>query len=402
MKKICLALLLCLFGAAGLAACGRGSSATMTTSAATAKDCLKQTTTASNDNAVVAVLPAIASGDTSGPIVEERMKTFSTVVDGGFKMKALLLGDVIGTGVGDADLAINTPLVGDGPNPLMRTNDAKCKREGLTEQFKALAMRRADGPLDILSALRTLDAHLTGLPKKDVSVVLMSSMLNTTPVLNLQDPATLAGGIETMVNSLKQKHVLPDCRGWHVYAIGGGRVPTGGLDGERNEQLQQFWSALFRACGGRLVVYDTHLASFPVKPVAGNALSPPAKGLVTVRNEGMKLVANVPSSVLFDVGRASLRPDADAALRKLLDDTVAQYPHATVSIVGYTDSTGTPDANLILSKQRAQAVAAWLIVNSVDARRITTDGRGEADPVADNNTPDGRQANRRVVVTVTS
>jgi outer membrane protein OmpA-like peptidoglycan-associated protein len=351
---------------------------------------------------VIAVLPSISTSDTSSTIVRDRADAFTTVVDASARMNALLLGDVIGTGVNDADLAINADMSADGPNDLMRNSNSTCKRQAASAAFAELSGRSVDGPVDILSALRTLEAHLVGLPRSDIEVVLMSSMLNTSTALNLDDPAAFSPGIDSVVTSLSTRGLLPDCRGWHVYAIGAGRTPTGGLDGERNEQLRQFWSSLFTACGGSLVVYDTSLASFPIEPVAGSALPPGAgPAVVTVEMRGPEVVTTVPANVLFDVGRAELRPDADNALEGLLRETVARHPEGHLTIVGYTDAAGTPEANLLLSRSRADAVSSWLVAHGVAQTQISTDGKGEADPVGDNATDEGRRQNRRVQLTVT-
>ncbi|MHB1588630.1 MAG: OmpA family protein, partial [Metallibacterium scheffleri] len=67
-------------------------------------------------------------------------------------------------------------------------------------------------------------------------------------------------------------------------------------------------------------------------------------------------------------------------------------------VIGYTDDTGSAAANLVLSRQRAQAVAQTLVAQGVRAARIQVEGKGEADPIASNATPEGRARNRRVVV----
>ena len=69
-----------------------------------------------------------------------------------------------------------------------------------------------------------------------------------------------------------------------------------------------------------------------------------------------------------------------------------------LNIVGHTDSDGTEEANLKLSKARAEAVRSALInIYKIDGSRLQTDGKGEYEPVADNNTSDGKAQNRRVV-----
>ena len=76
-----------------------------------------------------------------------------------------------------------------------------------------------------------------------------------------------------------------------------------------------------------------------------------------------------------------------------------QDPNLDAQVLGYTDSTGSADANQRLSEQRAEAVKEYLVQrHGIDASRITTEGRGSADPVASNDTEDGRRQNRRSVI----
>jgi len=97
----------------------------------------------------------------------------------------------------------------------------------------------------------------------------------------------------------------------------------------------------------------------------------------------------------FASGRATLTTEANASLRRL----AMEIGDRSVEIVGFTDSQGTAAANLALSKRRAEAVAA-ILRESGAGGSLRTDGRGAADPVADNATAEGRAKNRRVEITV--
>ena len=99
--------------------------------------------------------------------------------------------------------------------------------------------------------------------------------------------------------------------------------------------------------------------------------------------------------VNFDTAKDSLRPEAT----DILDDAVAilkRYPGLKVEIAGHTDSAGSDSANLELSQQRADAVMNYFIDKGVEANRMSAKGYGEALPIADNATADGRFKNRRV------
>lgn len=93
-------------------------------------------------------------------------------------------------------------------------------------------------------------------------------------------------------------------------------------------------------------------------------------------------------------------PQVDAYLKKLVDKH--KGTQATFRIVGHTDDVGEPADNVKLGMGRAQAIARILTDNGIAASRINVESKGEAEPVADNSTEDGRHQNRRVVLTTTN
>jgi len=101
--------------------------------------------------------------------------------------------------------------------------------------------------------------------------------------------------------------------------------------------------------------------------------------------------------VLFDTDKAQLRP-AGLRLVSQLAAVLNEYPQRTVQVEGFTDSTGTPAHNLTLSAQRAEAVRAALQSEGIAPARVSTRGSGERNPVAGNDSADGRQLNRRVEI----
>ncbi len=110
------------------------------------------------------------------------------------------------------------------------------------------------------------------------------------------------------------------------------------------------------------------------------------------------LVVNL-GDVLFDTGRYTLKPNAQIAMAKV--STILQlYPNLKVQVEGYTDSVGGDAYNQKLSENRANAVHDFLIQNGVPAANVTAVGYGKADPVASNETVDGRRQNRRVNLVV--
>lgn len=101
--------------------------------------------------------------------------------------------------------------------------------------------------------------------------------------------------------------------------------------------------------------------------------------------------------VLFEVDKAELKPGAIRNLGALVDFLQA-YPDRLIRIEGHTDSTGSADYNLGLSRRRADSVRELLVSRGIEADRITVEGMGEAYPVAPNDTAAGRQQNRRVEI----
>ncbi len=118
-----------------------------------------------------------------------------------------------------------------------------------------------------------------------------------------------------------------------------------------------------------------------------------------LRVEQEKMSILLSSDVLFDTGKASLYPGSSDKLRKVAQ-VLNRYPRTYINVVGHTDSRGSEDSNLGLSRRRAQAVADALIADGVAAARVSIRGEGELRPVATNETPEGRAQNRRVEIDV--
>jgi len=110
------------------------------------------------------------------------------------------------------------------------------------------------------------------------------------------------------------------------------------------------------------------------------------------------LIVNM-SDVLFDTGSYTLRSEAREKLAKISGILLA-YPGLKIQVEGYTDSVGTMEFNQKLSEQRAEMVREYLIDQLVPAGSVTSQGFGESQPVASNDTADGRQKNRRVQLVV--
>jgi outer membrane protein OmpA-like peptidoglycan-associated protein len=110
------------------------------------------------------------------------------------------------------------------------------------------------------------------------------------------------------------------------------------------------------------------------------------------------LVVNM-ADVLFETGKYNLSTEAQLKLAKLTG-IIQAHPGLNLAIEGYTDTTGTPDFNLKLSQQRADAVRQFLITQGLGPDTITSRGLGQENPISDNKTADGRKLNRRVEIIV--
>ncbi len=113
--------------------------------------------------------------------------------------------------------------------------------------------------------------------------------------------------------------------------------------------------------------------------------------------EGIKITFD--SGILFDFDKSDLRPVAKTNLDKLAI-ILNKYADTNILIEGHTDSKGSDEYNLNLSRQRAQTVFSYVAGIGVDSGRFTATGYGEAQPVATNDTDAGRQENRRVEIAV--
>lgn len=104
-------------------------------------------------------------------------------------------------------------------------------------------------------------------------------------------------------------------------------------------------------------------------------------------------------NIFFESGKYDLKKESDVELKKLLS-FLQQNASLKVEIAGHTDNVGEEDDNLLLSTNRAKSVYTYLIVNGIPSSRISYKGYGESQPVATNDTEEGRAQNRRTVFTV--
>jgi outer membrane protein OmpA-like peptidoglycan-associated protein len=120
---------------------------------------------------------------------------------------------------------------------------------------------------------------------------------------------------------------------------------------------------------------------------------------VSVTRVGDNIVLNMPSNITFGVNQSDIQPAFQNTLRSVAL-VLQEFDQTLVDILGYTDSTGSASYNLTLSQQRATSVSRTLAQFGVDPRRFFVEGRGTANPIADNSTEAGRAQNRRVEIRI--
>ena len=120
---------------------------------------------------------------------------------------------------------------------------------------------------------------------------------------------------------------------------------------------------------------------------------------VSVTRMGDNITLNMPGNVTFDTDSAALRPQFFGVLNSV-GKVLTEYDKTVVEVAGHTDSTGSDSHNMALSQRRANTVGEYLYTQGIMDQRIMTVGMGEHHPIADNATPEGRQLNRRVEITL--
>lgn len=120
---------------------------------------------------------------------------------------------------------------------------------------------------------------------------------------------------------------------------------------------------------------------------------------VSVTRNGDNIILNMPGNVTFQTNSA----DINANFYQVLNSVglvLKEFDKTVVDVAGHADSTGDDAMNMALSQRRAGSVSSYLAAQGVSAQRLITVGYGETRPIATNDTPEGRQLNRRVDIVV--
>lgn len=120
---------------------------------------------------------------------------------------------------------------------------------------------------------------------------------------------------------------------------------------------------------------------------------------IKVERQGDNINLNMPGNITFDTGKANIKSNFSPVLSDIAN-VMIKYPETNIEVQGHTDNVGSDADNLKLSQQRAQSVSSALGSLGVDSNRIKSVGYGESAPAASNDTPAGRETNRRVEIKI--
>lgn len=120
---------------------------------------------------------------------------------------------------------------------------------------------------------------------------------------------------------------------------------------------------------------------------------------VSVTRHGDNLILNMPGDVTFEVNQSDIKHQFYDVLNSVVM-VLKEFQKTSIHVIGYTDSTGTFEYNIKLSERRAESVAAYFRAQGIHPARVLTQGRGPQNPIASNDTPEGRGLNRRVELTL--
>ncbi len=118
-----------------------------------------------------------------------------------------------------------------------------------------------------------------------------------------------------------------------------------------------------------------------------------------VQREGEGIIVKFSSGILFDIDKSDMKPAAKTNIDQLAA-SLKNNPQTNILIVGHTDNTGSAAHNMDLSVRRAESVKAYAVAAGVSASRLSTQGKGDTEPIGDNTTIDGRTQNRRVEIVI--
>ena len=166
---------------------------------------------------------------------------------------------------------------------------------------------------------------------------------------------------------------------------------AGAATGNHSAKRVLIGGALGAAAGGGIGYYMDRQQEELNKELKGSG--------VEVQRQGDTINLNMPGGVTFDTAKTNIKPNFTPVLNDIAN-VMVKYPETKIEVQGHTDNVGNDASNLSLSQLRAQSVTSYLTAQGVDSSRIKSVGYGESMPSASNDTPSGREANRRVEIKI--
>ncbi len=219
-------------------------------------------------------------------------------------------------------------------------------------------------------------------------------MTNTSPkfVLAMTLFAVLVTGCETLDPYTREEKTSKATKGALIGAAAGAVVGLiSGDDAVERRQRALIGAGVGALAGGAIGNYQDRQEAKLRAELEGTGVS--------VTRIGDNITLNMPGNVTFATNSSDLSPAFFDVLNSVAK-VMKEFNKTVVEVAGHTDSTGSDSYNQSLSERRAASVSTYLRGQGVNSERLITVGMGEQRPVADNSTDAGRQANRRVEITM--
>jgi outer membrane protein OmpA-like peptidoglycan-associated protein len=211
------------------------------------------------------------------------------------------------------------------------------------------------------------------------------------PIALVVGAALLAQTACTIDPYTGEKKVSKTAKGAGIGAVVGGVAGAviGGGDSKDRRKRAMIGAGIGALGGGAVGYYMDRQEAKLREELAGTGVS--------VTRQGDQLILNMPGNVTFQTNSADINQSFYSVLRSV-GLVLKEFDKTLVDVAGHTDSTGSLQYNQELSERRANSVKAFLVTQGVSDVRFMVQGFGPNKPIADNATPEGRQANRRVEI----
>ena len=217
-------------------------------------------------------------------------------------------------------------------------------------------------------------------------------MRRTRPLLTFLAVAVAATGCKTLDPYTREEKLSSATKGALIGAAAGAVVGLiSGDDAVERRQHALIGAGIGALAGGSIGYYMDRQEARLRAELEGTGVS--------VTRMGDNITLNMPGNVTFATDSSDLSPAFFGVLDSV-GKVLGEYDRTVVEVAGHTDSTGSDAHNQGLSERRASSVASYLMSRGVVRQRLITVGMGESRPVADNVSTAGRQANRRVEITM--